>query len=232
MSGVIKPGYFSKTVAADKCRMEYDFKNEEILSLGEKPDFLFIGDSITQLWEINAYFRDNGLFLVNRGIGGDTTEYLLKRFKADALQLKPRYIIMLIGVNDMFAIDGDAWWRKEGEVSSNVGERIIKNIKAIVNMCKAKEQKIILCSILPSDIVQPYKKEERNKLIIDVNYKIKDICEENKLIYVDYHSAMAQENGRTLVYDYSPDGIHPNARGYKVMAAILRSKLVEKGIKI
>ena len=125
----------------------------------------------------------------------------------------------------MFAMDGDAWWRKVGEDSLVVKERIIENIKTIVLKCNKEKQALILCSILPSDIAPPYKKDERNQMIIDVNLQIKEICNENELLYVDYHLGMVQKDGRTLIYEYSPDGIHPSAEGYKVMASILHNQL-------
>lgn len=232
MKKLLTPGYFSINVAADKCRMEYDFKNEQLLHIGIRPDFVFIGDSITQLWDIDAYFRDRSCFIVNRGIGGDTSEYLLKRFEADVLQLEPDNIVLLIGINDMFAIDGDAWWRKEGEATDTVRDKIVKNIESIVLLCKLEKRNIIVCSILPTDIAPPFKKEERNELIIEVNDSIKDICKYNDLLYVDYHSSMTQSDGKTLIYDYSPDGIHPNSKGYSVMSEILKYSLESRGITL
>lgn len=62
-----KLGYFSETVAADRKRKEYDIKNHSIVRTGRRPDFLFIGDSITQYWELNAYFDEPGQLLINRG---------------------------------------------------------------------------------------------------------------------------------------------------------------------
>ena len=70
---VIKPGNFGKEVAADKLRYLFDYQNEQLLLLEKKIDFLFIGDSITHHCDLNAYI-DTDKFIVNRGIGGDTSE--------------------------------------------------------------------------------------------------------------------------------------------------------------
>lgn len=230
MKKMVTPGYFSINVAADKCRMEFDFKNEQLLHLNIKPDFVFIGDSITQLWDINSYFKGYAHFIVNRGIGGDTSEYLLKRLEADALQLEPANIILLIGTNDISAIDGDVWWRKEGQPAQKVRESFVKNIESIVSLCKNAGQNIVLCSIIPADIAPPFKKEERNKLVIELNERIKEICKNNDLMYVDYHASLVQTDGRKLIYNYSSDGIHPNAIGYSVMADVLINTLVGGGV--
>ena len=78
------------TVAADSRRMEFDAKNEILIFHQTPVDYVFIGDSITHMWELQAYFKPNGWSIANRGIGGDTTKYVLKRFEADVLQLKPK----------------------------------------------------------------------------------------------------------------------------------------------
>ena len=81
--------YYSKDVAADKKRKEFDIKNHALCYTNQKPDFLFIGDSITEYWELDAYFRSGNHLLVNRGIAGDTTKYLKKRFYTCLLYTSP-----------------------------------------------------------------------------------------------------------------------------------------------
>ncbi|MFQ8952989.1 MAG: hypothetical protein ACLR56_08280 [Oscillospiraceae bacterium] len=68
---MIKPGNFGKNVPADNRRGDFDFGNEQILYLKRSVDILFIGDSITQLWDHYAYFGTK-CYIVNRGIGGDS----------------------------------------------------------------------------------------------------------------------------------------------------------------
>lgn len=58
--GYIRLEYFSEDVAADKNRKEFDIKNHTLCYTNQRPDFLFIGDSITEYWELNAYFRNSG----------------------------------------------------------------------------------------------------------------------------------------------------------------------------
>jgi len=222
---LIRPGEFGKIVMADTRRVEFDFKNEELLSLGKKPDYLFIGDSITHFWELNAYFGGSGRFLVNRGIGGDTSEYVRRRFEADVLQLKPVTVILMIGTNDIAAIDGDPWWRVEGAPEGEVEIACISNIEGIIAMCAAVGQKLVICSVPPSDIAPPHKNPERKALTGRLNTRLQELCSTHGLVYVDYHSSMTGPDGETLIPDFSPDGIHPNAKGYAIMARVLKQAL-------
>ena len=78
MMNVISPGYFGNSVAADSRRGEFDYKNESLLRAKTKIDYLFIGDSITHYWEVSDYFDMTRSTFINRGIGGDVTNYLSK----------------------------------------------------------------------------------------------------------------------------------------------------------
>jgi len=62
---------------------------------------VFFGDSITELWQVEAYFVPSGGILLNRGIGGDITPDMAKRFDADVIQLQPRNVVILAGTNDV-----------------------------------------------------------------------------------------------------------------------------------
>ena len=48
--GYTRLEYFSEDVAADKNRKEFDIKNHTLCYTNQRPDFLFIGDSITEYW--------------------------------------------------------------------------------------------------------------------------------------------------------------------------------------
>lgn len=125
--GYTRLEYFSEDVAADKNRKEFDIKNHTLCYTNQRPDFLFIGDSITEYWELNAYFRNSDQLIINRGIAGDTTKYLKKRFYVDAVQLKPKYCILGIGINDSIELEGD-YWKKLEPVPYSEKLKIVKRI--------------------------------------------------------------------------------------------------------
>ena len=220
----IKPGLFGKTVAADSRRIEFDFLNEQLLYLDRRPDILFIGDSITHYWDLNAYFGTANC-LVNRGIGGDTSEYVLKRFDADVIQLRPKLVVLMIGTNDFFATHCDPWWRTAGADQETVLAGTQANVTAMVRKCQAAKIELALCSVPPSDIAPPFDKELWWELTAKQNRFLQERCAEQRLAYVDYHAKLCQADGRTMIRELSPDGIHPNARGYEIMAQVLREKI-------
>ena len=219
MKKLITVPKFGKTVFADGRRQDFDFGNEQLLYLKKKVDYLFIGDSITQLWDLNAYFGDR-YFLVNRGVGGHESEYVRRRFAADALQLEPGAVILMVGTNDIAHTEYDYWWKKKGEPAQKVMEKYKKNILGIDGQCRAAGTELIVCSVIPSEIAPPYNRELRWEMTAQMNEFLRGLGR----TYVDYHGALTRD-GKTLPAELTWDGIHPNAAGYQIMCDTLKKTL-------
>jgi len=67
------------------------------------------------------------------------------------------------------------------------------------------------------------------KRILELNNWLKDYCAKNKIVYLDYFSALVDEQGM-LKKDLAEDGLHPNAAGYKIMAPLAEAA-IQKAMK-
>ena len=220
MKEQIKPGFFSRNIAADVRRREFDVKNEQCLHLGKKVDVVFFGDSITQIWETEAWFNRD-IIKINRGIGGDNTFYAATRFEADVLQLEPEIIVILLGINDLLKVAPNLWDREPGADPETVISNIEKNFRDMLSKCE--NEKVYICSILPQSLCEPYDRELFDRLIVRTNGILKNLCDEYGAEYVDYYSALCVNGG--LPDDMTSDGVHPNAKAYEVMAKVLKEKV-------
>lgn len=222
---VLRPGMFGVAACADSRRYEFDSGNEELLLAGIRPDVVFIGDSITHLWELQAYFGGTGSILINRGIGGDNSTHVRQRFSADVLQLHPRLAVLKIGTNDL-------GWNLE-QFTETMPNTICENITAIAIDAQAAGVPLAICSLLPiwgpSWYPVPGYAEKKNAQIIEINTRLRAITADHGAFYVDYYAQMIDANGM-LQHDLADDGIHPHAYGYTIMARVLREKLAEMGI--
>lgn len=188
---------------------------EENLNLGLPADneyrIVFMGNSITEGWlQLDPdFFKDKPY--INRGISGQTTPQMLVRFRQDVVNLKPKVVVILAGTNDI-----------AGNTGPSTLEMIADNIASMAEIAKANNIKVILCSVLPA-YDYPWKPglNPANK-IVELNKWIKDYSIKNEIVYADYFSAMVDENNG-LRKEYSEDGVHPNLRGYKVMAPIIEN---------
>ena len=228
--GYMRLEYFSQYAAADSRRKEFDIRNHSLLRMRRKPDFLFIGDSITHYWELGAFFHRPEQLIVNRGIGGDTTAYLRKRFYVDALQLQPVNCILGIGINDSIDLEGDYWKQLKPLPYDTVCSEACENVADIIRQAKESKSRLILTSLLPIRIPILQREPIRKQYIRDMNGWLEETARRDGLIFVDYYSAMTDWQTDTVKDGLTYDGLHPNGRGYEVMAEVLQKKLLEYDI--
>jgi len=173
---------------------------------------VFMGDSITEGWNLGESFP--GKPYVNRGISGQTTPQMVLRFHQDVVNLKPKAVVILGGIND---IAGNT-----GPMSLQDSEN---NIGAMTEIATANKIKVVLCSVLPaydfpwSPGMQPAPK------VVELNKWISSFAASKHFVYVDYYAAMKDDRGG-LPATLSKDGVHPNAAGHAIM-----QPLVEAGIR-
>jgi lysophospholipase L1-like esterase len=82
---------------------------------------------------------------------------------------------------------------------------------------------VVFSSLLPAHNYTQEAKESfalrPRERILALNAWLKDYCVKNGLLYLDYFSALLDNQGM-LRRDLSDDGLHPNAAGYKIMAPL------------
>ncbi len=174
---------------------------------------VFMGNSITEGWK-NAdpdYFSLKPY--INRGISGQTTPQMLIRFNQDVIDLKPKAVVILAGIND---------------IAQNTGpttlEAIMDNISSMALLAKANGIQVILSSVLPAYDFPWRPGLEPAQKVIDLNKMIKSFATGNGMIYLDYFSAVVDDrNGMQKLL--AKDEVHPTIEGYRIMR-----QLAEKAI--
>ncbi len=173
---------------------------------------VFLGDSITDGWDLAKFFP--GKPYVNRGISGQTTPQMLARMYADVIHLHPAAFILLGGTNDIARNTGP-----------QTQEMVQDNIRAICELALANKIKVILCLLTP---VSDYaKKETVNRPpadIISLNQWIESYAPDIHAQVADYYSALVDDKGM-LREGYSDDGLHPNAKGYALLAPVAETAI-------
>ncbi len=186
---------------------------------GEKRVVL-LGNSITDSWATMRpdFFKTNGL--VGRGISGQTSYQFLLRFREDVVNLKPTLVVINYGTND---------------IAENTGayneDLTFGNVCTLVDIARANKIKVILTSCLPAEGFRwnPGITDSMQK-IISLNARVKAYAKANKIPYVDYFSALLNEDGTGMKAEYALDypGVHPNAAGYEVMESLILPVIQKK----
>lgn len=172
-----------------------------------KPKAVLLGDSITEGWAgaDPDFFTANNL--VGRGISGQTTSQILVRMREDVVKLKPKYVVILCGINDIALNPGHAV-----SVETAVG-----SIESMCEIAKANGIKPVVCSLLGSyDIRWRPEVKDSFEQVVKFNELLKAYAEKEHIKYVDYFTLMSDGTGR-IRSEYSDDTVHPNLEGLKVM---------------
>jgi len=192
---------------------KYDESNKKLMNEIDENRVVFMGNSITEGWSNfdPDFFIKNPY--INRGISGQTTPQMLIRFKPDVVNLKPKSVVILAGIND---------------IAENTGpikiENIAENIFSMTEIALANNIEVFICSVLPAKAF-PWSPSIKNvaKKVIKLNSILEKYCLDNNIQYVDYHSEMDDGNGGLKVPQHTTENdlVHPNKDGYKVMEEVV-----------
>ncbi|WP_270640307.1 GDSL-type esterase/lipase family protein [Longibaculum muris] len=177
-----------------------------------KETTVFFGDSITELCPVEdlyaAYTRKTGVPIINRGISAETTDSMLKRIEKTVLVMKPKNLVMLMGINDIAAkVDN---------------QQIVNNIKQMITLTKQQSPKthIILQAVYPinktdrESLFDKFQLRDRDNHTIDeLNEMLESLAKEEKITFLNVNSYLMDKN-KELKKEYTFDGLHPNMQGY------------------
>lgn len=188
-------------------------------------DLLFVGDSITQYWTaanperggLPVWKREfEPLRATNFGVNGERTQHILWRLQnGEAEGYLPRAVVLLAGTNNTGREKGGAGLR-------NTAPEIAEGVAAIVAELRGRfpEARILLLGVLPR---WPAGSDYR-KQIEEVNRRLAAMNDAGKIVYINCGAAFLLPNGevdRRLM----PDGTHPNAEGYEILASAIKTEL-------
>ena len=178
---------------------------------------VFMGDSITDGWQNPKY---GGFFpgkpYIDRGISSQTTPQMLIRFRPDVIALQPKVVVILAGTNDI-----------AGNTGPMTLQAIEDNLTSMFDLAHANGIRVVFASVLP---ISDYEKNREGQQIIRskqrppeqitaLNAWMKTYAAAHRGVYLDYFSAMADDKG-FLKEELSEDGLHPNKKGYDIMAPL------------
>lgn len=172
-------------------------------------NIVFLGDSITYFWNLNQYFPNN--HVVNSGINGNVTTDILNDMENRVYRYNPSKVFILIGTNDI----------PKNKSSKEIVDNIFKIVEEINK--NRPDAKVYVESIYPINNTNN-SKIDHNMVNIRTNTKIKQInsmiestAKEKNITYIDIYDKLVDKNGN-LNINYTRDGLHMSADGYKVIA--------------
>lgn len=186
-----------------------------------------IGDSLTtgygvfkeDSW-INKLGQDSGLELINKGINGDTTAGMLSRSFKDVVNIKPDFVFIMGGTNDIMS--NMSLKNTENCICELADEALKYNITPVIGI-----QPPIIGSM--AYIHWSHDADYRKIKQQQIKYKnwIISQCRRQKIKYIDFFELFYFELKTTAPDELFIDGIHPSKKGHKLMEDLMISKFTE-----
>lgn len=138
--------------------------------------------------------------VVNQGVNAQRSDVIAARFEPDVLALKPAVVVIIAGVNDVY----------QGRTAQHVKDQLT----AMYKQAHDAGIRVIAGTIIPYNTATP----DQNARMHEINDWIRTLARADPgVIVVDTRAAVAAPGNPDMLVS-SPDGLHPDAAGYRKMA--------------
>lgn len=167
---------------------------------------VFLGDSITQLMDLDKYFPELKI-KYNCGIGGITSTMLLNFIDEAVLKYRPKQLVYMIGTNDL----GKTVMQSPKDIAINVKE-LVETVHYNLPECK-----IYVVSPLPCLPIHDYKHTIgvlRSNDLLKITFKeMQKTIPYEYITFINAYPSLCDSKGEP-VEKYYDDGLHLTHEGY------------------
>src|SRR6187397_919918 len=136
----------------------------------------------------------------NQGVNAQRSDTIAARFAADVVALKPAVVVIIAGVNDVY----------QGRPAQHVKEQLV----AMYNMAQHAGIKVVAGTIIPYNTATA----DQNARMHEINDWIRAQAKADpRIVCADTRAAVSAPERPDMLAS-SPDGLHPDAAGYRKMA--------------
>ncbi|WP_345626666.1 SGNH/GDSL hydrolase family protein [Rugosimonospora acidiphila] len=194
----------------------------------ERQHVVFIGDSITDCGRRDSYapFGNGYMSLIrafvtarrpdahltwtNQGISGNTVRDLAARWERDAIEARPDWLSVMIGINDV-------WRAFTGQLDEAVPiDEYERTLRALLT----RAVQATGCRLILADpyIIEPDRDEPQRAESDRYGKVVAALAAEFDAVHVATQQAFDQALSSTRPSDWADDRIHPNLAGHAVIA--------------
>ncbi len=175
--------------------------------------FNAIGKSYVSLVEgfLTAIHPAHAIRAVNMGMSGNTVLDLKKRWKTDVLDLKPDWLSVMIGVNDVWR-QFDLPRQKEIHVSPKVYE------KTLLELASKTRPKLKGLIIIAPFYLEPNQEDPMRKRMDQYGAITRKVAKKSDAIFIDTQAAFDELLKHMHSNAIAWDRVHPNMIGHSVIA--------------
>ncbi len=160
---------------------------------------------------LGTAYPELGIRVVNMGNSGNTVRDLKARWQTDVFDLKPDWVSIMIGINDV--------WRQYDLPLQPECHVPLKEYEATLReLVKATRPKVKGLILVTPYFIESNRKDPMRATMDKYGAVVKKIARENRTVLVDTQAAIDQalklQHPATLAWDR----IHPNQVGHMILA--------------
>ncbi|MFM7321450.1 MAG: SGNH/GDSL hydrolase family protein [Armatimonadota bacterium] len=190
---------------------------------------LFIGDSITDAGRarpvgegpglgggypsqvaalLGATYPELGIKVLNTGISGNTVRHLAERWKTDVLDLKPNWLSIMIGTNDV-------WRQFDGRGTPVLPEEYTATLRELIVRAKPILRGV---TVMTPFHIQPDRNDPMRRRMDEYGRLAGAVARANGCQFFDTQAAYDRAMKVTDPLGLAGDRIHPSPSGHMVLA--------------
>jgi len=160
---------------------------------------------------IGATYPEHRMRIVNVGCGGNTVKSLKDRWQRDVIDLKPDWVSIMIGINDVWR-QFDLPLMKEQHVLPDEYEKTLDNL--VATTLKSVKGVVLIAPYY----IEPNRNDAMRARMDEYGAIVKKIAVKRKTLFVDTQSAFDSILKTCHPNALSWDRVHPNQIGHTVIA--------------
>lgn len=163
---------------------------------------------------LGAVYPQHRIRVVNMGIGGNTTRDLKARWQTDVLDLKPDWLSIMIGANDVWR-QFDMPWQKEVHVlpddyEANLEELVARTLPTLPGGL----------ALMTPFYMEPNQQDAMRARMDEYGSIVKRLAQKHNTLLVDTQAAFDAALQTFYPATLGWDRIHPNHIGHTIIARV------------
>lgn len=160
---------------------------------------------------LTAVYPDRGIRVINMGVSGDTVRNLKARWEKDVIALKPDWLSVMIGVNDVWR-QFDAPFEKEKHVYL---EEYAQTLEELVRVTKPMLKGLVL---MTPCYIEPNAVDPMRSVMDRYGLAVKGIARKYGTYFIDTQAAFNKVLAVISSNTFARDRVHPNMAGHTILA--------------
>lgn len=202
-------------------------------NISKRDRFLFIGDSITDSNRnyhepvghfnslgdgyvklissyLTAFQPENEFEVINKGINGNRIIDLKKRWDEDVLEVRPDWVSIMIGVNDVWRQFDSVFWQEY-----QVGKQLFK--ETYMNLIQQTLPEVKGIFLMSGFMIESNDEDPMKKRLLEYNQITKEIANLYQIKFIDMQTTIDHFLQYQSSYILSHDRIHPTQSGHMMI---------------